>query len=304
MSASSPGAIAIRAPAKLNLGLEILGRRYDGFHEIRTVMAMLDFGDDVYITCSRDTTVHGVPGVTHDANLISRAADVFRAASAIDVRANISVTKRIPVAAGLGGASADAAATLYALNSMVDGPLSPTELSRLAAGLGSDVPFFLGAPLALGSGTGTDLAPIEPVPFDVFLIDPAITIPNKTTTLYGMLQKRDFSDGSRIDFAASLMREATVPYQQLLANAFERSLFSLCPELRTLRETLDAIDTLAVGMSGAGPVQYVIPLQDRIEETDQALRARLPSHMTIIRTRSRLAPLEIERLTSGCATER
>jgi len=303
MSAARSSPIAIRAPAKLNLGLEILGKRGDGFHEIRTIMAMLEFSDDLIVTIAPDTGVEGVPGVPGDTNLISRAVDVFRTASAIEVRANISVTKRIPMAAGLGGASANAAATLRALNSLVDEPLSRTNLAGLAAMLGSDVPFFLGSPLAVGSGTGTDLTPLEPVPFDVFLIDPAIAIPNKTTTLYGMLEKRDFSDGSRIERAVFSLKESTVPSSHLLANAFERPLFALRPELGSLRATLEGVESLAVGMSGTGPVQYVVPFQDRIQATEELLRRRLPSRVTIVRTRSRLRGLHVERRSLGRETE-
>ncbi len=303
MSARSAGPIAIRAPAKLNLGLEILGRREDGLHEIRTLMAMLDFGDDVLITSASNTTVRGVPGVARDTNLIARAVDAFATTSGIDVRAVISVTKRVPLAAGLGGASTDAAATIYALNCLTDAPVSHADLLSLAAGLGSDVPFFLGSPLALSTGTGTDLTPLDPVPFEVFLIDPGVTIPNKTRSLYASLEERDFSGGSRIDTAASLLKGSNVPCRDLLANAFDRPLFNLNPELGALRETLERIDSLAVGTSGAGPVQYVIPLQDRIEETEHNLRTFVPSHITIIRTRTRLTPLEAESLAVAGATE-
>lgn len=304
MSARNAGTIEIRAPAKLNLGLEILGKREDGLHEIRTLMAMLDFCDDVLITSALNTTVRGVTGVARDANLIARAVDAFATTSGIDVRADILVTKRIPMAAGLGGASTDAAATLYALSCLTDAPLSHADLLALAARLGSDVPFFLGSPLALSTGTGTDLTPLEPVPFEVFLVDPAVTIPNKTTTLYGRLEKRDFSDGRRINAAASLLKESNVPRRDLLGNAFDRPLLSLYPELGALRETLEGVDSLAVGTSGAGPVQYVIPLQDRVEETEQALRTRVPSHMTIIKTRTRLTPLEVDCFAGVGATQR
>jgi len=304
MSPDSHGTVAIRAPAKLNLGLEILGKRQDGLHEIRTVMTMLDLGDDMFISSASRTTVHGVPGVAHDTNLISLAINAFTSATGIDVRVDVAVTKRIPVAAGLGGASADAAGMLCALNYLTGLPLSPACLLSLAAALGSDVPFFLGSPLALSSGTGTDLITLEPVPFEVFLIDPAVTIQNKTSNLYGMLEKQDFSDGTRIQVAASSLRASIVPPGEVLPNAFERPLFGFHPQLRELRETLDTIDSLAVGMTGAGPVQYVIPLPNRVEETDQELRTRLPSHMTVIRTRSRLVPLDIESRASSGLTHR
>jgi 4-diphosphocytidyl-2-C-methyl-D-erythritol kinase len=283
--------VAITAPAKINLGLEILGKRADGYHEIRTLMAMLEFGDELVVSGAATSSVRGVPGVGADANLISRAVRIFQELLATDVNVDIAVSKRIPMAAGLGGASADAAATLLAVNALMGVPMESSDLLRIAALLGSDVPFFLGSPLALSSGTGTELRPLEPTPFDVILIVPDLTIPDKTKTLYGMLEASDFSDGNRIGRGIRSLAKREVPDRQVLANAFERPLYSLMPALKDLRQILETVDCLAVGLSGAGPAHYVVPNPARVPQTEHTLRALMPSGMQMISTRFRISGL-------------
>lgn len=291
---TSASSLTISAPAKINLGLEILGERADGFHEIRTLMAMLEFGDHLTVSIAPESTVRGVPGVDQDTNLISRAVDIYRRTSetAIDVR--VTAIKRIPMAAGLGGASADAAATLIAVNALVNVPLPAGAILRLAESLGSDVPFFLGSPLALSSGTGTDISPLVPVPMDVILIIPDLTIPNKTRVLYGMLNASDFSNGKRIECNIRSLAGRNVPVKRSLANAFERPLYTLAPDLISLRHSLDRLDSRGVGLSGAGPAHYVIPNPGSARQTEQDLRALVPLGTKVISTRARLTGLDRE----------
>lgn len=294
MTANLTRSLTIRAPAKLNLGLEILGVRDDGFHEIRTLMAMLEFGDDLLVSTAPELTVEGIPGVGHDANLISRAVVAFRVLTGADVHVDISVTKRLPIAAGLGGASTDAAAALLALNAIADVPMSNGDLHLLAAELGSDVPFFLGSPLALSSGTGTDLSPLVPVPFDVILIVPYLRIANKTATLYKLLEPVDCSDGVRIQEGIRALAMRQVPDRFMLKNAFECPLYSLAPEMLELRKVLDSVDCIAVGLSGAGPTHYVIPHAGCALRTERELRNVVSPDTCVIPTRSRLTELQVE----------
>lgn len=301
-STSIPPAI-VSAPAKINLGLEILGRRPDGFHEIRTMMAMLEFGDQLTLSTAPNSTLEGVPGVAEDSNLILRAVNAFRhaAESAIDV--NVSAIKRIPMASGLGGASADAAATILALNAMVSVSLSKRAMLRLAASLGSDVPFFLGSPLAHASGTGIELSPLAPVSMDVILIVPSLTIPNKTGTLYGMLDASDFSDGARIERSFHTLAQRRFPDRRFLANAFERPLYALSPQLVPLRRTLESLDCRGVGLSGAGPSHYVVPHPGRTRETERVVRALMPPDARIISTCVRLTGIRPEMQSSRSGRE-
>lgn len=291
MSPPPVPSLAIQAPAKINLGLEVLSKRADGYHEIRTLMTMLEFHDELVVSNASRSNVRGVSGVSSDTNLINRAVHAFQRVATVDLHVDISVTKRIATAAGLGGASADAAATLLAMNALLDVPMERHELFRIAASLGSDVPFFLGSPLALSSGTGTDLSPLAAVPFDVILVIPNLRIPNKTTTLYGMLDASDFSDGKRIEHGFQSLVRSSVPDRQALRNVFERPLYSLMPELSDLRQSLETVECHAVGLSGAGPSHYVVPYPDRVPQTEQVLRILLPSDHRVISTRSRLLGL-------------
>lgn len=282
----------ISAPAKINLGLEILGTRTDGFHEIRTLMAMLEFGDQLTLSPAPESAVHGIPGVAQETNLIRRAMTAFQEVMESATHVHVSAIKRIPMASGLGGASADAAATLLALNGLVCAPMPARAIVRLAATLGSDVPFFLGSPLASGSGTGIELSPLAPVPFDVILIVPEVTIPNKTGSLYGMLEATDFSDGTRIQHGATSLMSGEIPSRYALANTFERPLYALAPELVSLRRMLETLDSIGVGLSGAGPCHYLITQPGRTLQTKEELRALLPQGITLISTRARLSGVQ------------
>lgn len=285
--------VVVRAPAKLNLGLEILGRRDDGFHEIRTVLAMLTFGDDLRVSAGAKSRVLGVPNVDERDNLITRAIHAFAAAAGAP-GVEVSVAKRIPPAAGLGGASADAAATLIAINALAGSPLDSGQLEAIAATLGSDVPFFLGSPLALASGTGTELVPLRPVPFDVILVAPPTSIANKTATLYGLLTSADHSDGRRIARCAASLRGGQIPGPALLGNAFELPLYQLRPDLADLRSTLEGVPSRGVGLSGAGPAHYVLALPGQTAELELQLRSLLPSTTRVIVTRASLHGIRSE----------
>ena len=155
--------IHIAAPAKLNLHLRVLGPRGDGYHSIESLFVRLDLSDDVEIEPAREgiefsaTGEFDVPG--DDANLCVVAATSFYAETGLRPSVRIRLTKRIPVAAGLGGGSSDAASVLLGLNRLHGDPLDSTALALIGTGIGSDVPFFLlQTPFALGRGRGEELS--------------------------------------------------------------------------------------------------------------------------------------------------
>ncbi len=156
----------LEAPAKINLSFRILGRRADGFHAIETLMAPVSLCDTLTITragaggeiklvCDDPTLATG------DDNLVVKAARLFLREARIDAGISLDLRKRIPHGAGLGGGSSDAAATLTGLNRMFDGRFSQDELQRVAAQLGSDVPFFIGGTAAKCSGRGEIVQPVS-----------------------------------------------------------------------------------------------------------------------------------------------
>jgi 4-diphosphocytidyl-2-C-methyl-D-erythritol kinase len=156
-----PAALTLRAPAKVNLFLEVTARRPDGYHDLRTLLVAVSLFDaltfapagSIRLSCTDPTLGTGPE------NLVVRAAEVLRRHAGTDAGAAIALTKRIPVAAGLGGGSSDAAATLLGLNRLWKLRLGRDELFRLAAELGSDVPFFLRRPAAWCTGRGEVVSP-------------------------------------------------------------------------------------------------------------------------------------------------
>ena len=159
--------IRLQAPAKINLTLEVLGRRADGYHEVRTVLAAVDIADELELSEADGLalTVEPEGAVPVEDNLVLRAAALLRDAAPAGAGAAIVLHKRIPVAGGLGGGSSDAAAALLGLRRLWDLDLSDRTLAELAALLGADVPFFLRGGTALAAGRGEQLT-VLPQPFE------------------------------------------------------------------------------------------------------------------------------------------
>lgn len=156
-----------KSPCKINLLLNILGRRPDGFHELETVLQPVALCDDLALTriASGVTLTCNEVSLPADAsNLVYRAAERFFAMSSVGAGVRIHLEKRIPMAAGLGGGSGNAATTLLGLNELFGEPLDPGQLHEAAAALGSDVPFFLQKNPAIGTGRGEKIEPLPPFP--------------------------------------------------------------------------------------------------------------------------------------------
>jgi len=160
----SPETCAARSPAKVNLSLRVLGRRSDGYHEVETVFQAIDLWDSIEARESKRLALGcNLPAVpVGSSNLVLQAAAALRTRCDHEVGADLFLRKTIPMGGGLGGGSSDAAATLLLLREFWSIAISDAELTELAAGLGSDVPFFLTGGTAIGSGRGER---IEPVPF-------------------------------------------------------------------------------------------------------------------------------------------
>jgi 4-diphosphocytidyl-2-C-methyl-D-erythritol kinase len=153
------------APAKLNLFLHILGRRPDGYHELQTCFQFVDLCDDITIKVRADGAIRrgaGAEGVAPQADLCVRAAEALKAAAGCALGADIDVVKRIPMGAGLGGGSSDAATCLVALNKLWDINATTAELAALGLKLGADVPVFVHGRVAWGEGVGERLTPLYP----------------------------------------------------------------------------------------------------------------------------------------------
>lgn len=255
-----------RAPAKINLGLEILGKRPDGYHEVRTVLAAISLHDTlVFEPAHGDADVITMEPasqlVPNDANLVTRALSAMRSAGAAIPPQRVSIMKRIPTAAGLGGASSDAAAVVRALAHELGS--AGIDALALAAEAGIDVPFFLDGPTALAVGRGEVLTPLPAAdPAWVVLAVPEIAIADKTRTMYGAIDRSWWSSGSHVEAIAE--RLPAVPTRAPF-NVFDRALLRLFPDLERWRQRLTEAGFPFVAVTGAGPAHYTF-----LADEDQA----------------------------------
>ena len=157
------GSVAFPAPAKLNLFLHVTGRRADGYHEIQTLFQLIDLCDEIHIQPNQSgevVRVFGDYGVSAEQDLAVRAARLLQRVTGVGAGAGIGVNKRIPLGAGLGGGSSDAATVLLALNHLWKTDLDVDELARLGTTLGADVPVFVRGHSAMAGGIGDELQPV------------------------------------------------------------------------------------------------------------------------------------------------
>lgn len=269
------------SPAKINIGLEILGKREDGYHEIRTVMQAISLADQVSVSASASISLTSDDrSLEYDGNLALKAARLWKDRLDPAHRGlSVSLQKSIPVAAGLGGASSNAATVLLLAESLFKAGIAPGAIFDAAASLGSDVPFFLGSTAALASGRGEQLTPLPALAQARFvLVTPNVEIPRKTVTMYGQLRPEDFSDGTATEELAVRMASGNGPEPSHLRNAFERPLLHFLPELERIPTIMRSFAGQRVGLSGAGPTWYaVVDSLDEANRLAASLRERLPS---------------------------
>jgi 4-diphosphocytidyl-2-C-methyl-D-erythritol kinase len=263
------------APAKINWTLEVLGRREDGYHEVRSVMQAIDLCDEVFAERSKQPIFE-----TADGKSLAEDDLTVRAAKALEERvgralpARIRVEKRIPVASGLGGGSSDAAAVLRLLNRLYELRLTDAELSEVAAGVGSDVPFFIYGGTALVEGRGERVSPLRDAreTWLVLLVPPHAPA-DKTAAMYASLMEGDFSDGSAAESAVGAMQAGGMVDDWLMSNAFERAALQRFNGLGEYRYALLSAGARTVYLAGSGPGLFAVA-NVRTEAADIAKSVR------------------------------
>jgi len=267
------------APAKLNVRLKITGRRPDGYHNLVSIMAPVSLYDRIELQiASRNQITISCEGFSAPAdkeNLACRAAQAFFAHTGIDHGLSIKLTKNIPVAAGLGGGSSDAACVLKALNQIWSCPLSARELADLALGLGADVPFFLTGKPCIVRGIGEILEPIDKWPALWYII---VTPPIRVSTawVYGNLNWSPLESKGQLELTrdeyqfiiTNLKRNAFV-IARILDNDLERVTASHFPVIEDIKGTLMDSGANGVLMSGSGPSVFGV-----FESKDRARQAK------------------------------
>lgn len=270
---SWPDRVRVATPAKVNLGLEVIARRPDGYHEIVSVLQSVSLFDLFEWTATRRPFNYlGFDDIAPEQDLVARA--LAHARDAEQWTGTLSARKGIPAAAGLGGGSSDAALALRISLPNATGE----ELLDRAARLGSDVSFFLSSGTALASGTGSTLAPLATPRLWFVLVTPPLAIAGKTQALYRGLDARDFTDGAVVRGIADRLGRGTGP-GDIIPNAFTNRLMSF-PVVRYAYDRLLLAGSSVVSISGAGPTVYAV-----LESYHDASRvaARLPLDVGAIR---------------------
>ncbi len=251
------------APAKVNLALVVGSRRPDGKHEVATALQRVDLADSLSLEPGAGLRVDGF----EDDTLVEGALGELAAAAGVAPNWHVRIDKRIPVAAGLGGGSSDAAAALRLANDSLPEPLPPALLSRLAARVGADVPFFLAPGPQLGTGDGTALEPLElPLGYHVVLLLPEGASKGSTAAVYEAFDRRMGERCFDVRKAELLTALEAVRHPRDLASLPPNDLAS-----SPLAGELAALGAFRADVSGAGPAVY--GLFEREEEAVAAASA-------------------------------
>jgi 4-diphosphocytidyl-2-C-methyl-D-erythritol kinase len=274
----------LRAPAKINLTLEVLGRRSDGYHGVRSLMVPLALADEVAIEPSRrfifECSDHDLEG---DDNLVVRALHALGELPAV----HVVLHKRIPVQAGLGGGSSDAAAILRAAMHGAFGDVGVRDWLGIARDLGSDVPFFLAGTAALVEGTGERITPAGALPpWQALIVKPPVAV--STAAAYEALDaqprpQRPRNDSVSIASLEALQRGDFERAESLLQNDFQDSIGAQSAEIAFAFDALRAAGARNTLLAGSGSCVFtIVPTQAAIDSLRQ--RLALPAEYEIFPT--------------------
>lgn len=254
--------IGINAYAKINIGLDVLCRRSDGYHDVRMIMQSLTLHDHLIIKTSERpgiTIRANSPYVPNDKrNLVYKAAAIFMDANSIKNGLQISLNKKIPVSAGLAGGSSDAAATLKGLNKLFHCDMTDTELMKLGVQIGADVPYCIMLGTALSEGIGEKLTALPPIPdCYILLVKPDISV--STKYVYENLQLTDST--AHPDIAAMLDALTAGDLDTLarsMGNLLESVTIPMHPVIDDIKKDMTSLGAIASLMSGSGPTVFGI----------------------------------------------
>lgn len=252
--------ITLKAYAKINLALDVIGKRANGYHDVRMVMQTVRLYDKVTIKKTNNseitikTNLHYLP--TNENNIVYTAAKLFKETYQIPDGLYINLEKRIPVAAGLAGGSSDAASTLWGLNLLFDIKASLSELMKLGVKLGADVPYCLLRGTALSEGIGEILTPLPPAhDFHCLIVKPSVSV--STKYVYENLDSSNQLNHPDVDGMVLAIREDDiVGITNRLGNILENVTLKVHPEIAGIKEQMLSAGALNALMSGSGPTVF------------------------------------------------
>lgn len=249
--------ITLLSPAKINLTLEVIRKRQDGYHDIRSIVQPINLFDEVRIEVEKGDGITlesiGIEIPRGKENLARRAAEVFLKECGISLKIRIFIKKRIPVGAGLGGGSGNAAAVLVGINRITN-KFSEDDLIRFSSKIGADVPLFIHCRSSIIEGIGDKVTLISSFPlFYYVLLNPGFEV--STKRIYELWDEAFKEEGlirDGIEHKISLFRRGEFP----LINDLEKLAIAIYPEIKNLREKLISMDVEAVSMTGSGPTVF------------------------------------------------
>lgn len=282
--------IEVPAPAKVNLVLEVLNKRNDGYHEVRSLIQAINFCDLLHFETAYELSFEcNINNLQTQDNLVIKAAVLLRNTYGCKRGAKIQLEKKIPSGAGLGGGSSDAAIALLALNKLWNLHIKLTDLLQLGAQLGSDVPFFLHRGMALVKGRGEQVIPLPsvPIPWFVVLLPALPEIPGKTKKLYARLNEKHFTHGQ---YTSEVMQSWSIDYHidpGKLFNVFDAFAFDVFPELEDYWLKFKEAGADNIHLAGSGPSLFA-PFVDQIQAGN--VKRRLTDMGLISHVVSAIAP--------------
>ncbi len=268
------GTINLLSPAKINLTLEILGVRANGYHELRSIMQPIDFFDEVRLDVEDGEGVSiessGIEIPLDSENLAWKAAEKYLGESGLSLSVKIHIKKRIPPGSGLGGGSGNAAAVLVGLNKLTNA-LTEEKLLNIASTIGADVPFFIRSQTCVAEGIGEKITLLRDFPIFYYLVlCPKLQV--STQEIYkkwdklhtSQDQKSLMAKGPDIQETVSMFRDSTTPP---LRNDLEEAAISLYPEIGSYKKILSSMGAESVLMTGSGSAVYAL-FKDEDEAVD------------------------------------
>lgn len=265
--------IKIEAPAKINLTLEVLARREDGYHDISSILQTISLCDTLSFKQADEIKITGdAPGWQASKSLVSKAAALIKEATGCPKGAAINVVKRIPLLSGLGGDSSDAAATLKGLNKLWELHLTPWRLAEIGSELGSDVPYFVLGGTAEVGGRGDALTLLPPLPrMWVVLVEPPLERETgKTGQMYKTLGAELFTDGHFTEEVREVINRQCRPQSSILHNAFESVADESFLGLEQCRWQFLEAGAYDIHLAGSGPTLFSLFKEKR--EAEEILR--------------------------------
>lgn len=272
--------LVLSSNTKINIGLKVINKRSDGLHDIVTIFQEIDFGDKIQfkkvkIGCNIKSNVDWIP--LDDSNLCYKAHDVLSKKLNRDLGVEIYIEKKVPVGSGIGGGSANAAATLLGINSLYNLGLDNKQLEIIGSHIGADVPFFIRGGAQVGEETGYKLTPIsEKLDAAILLVLPSVSISTKWA--YDQIKYKLNSQNSIPNFA-HLMRNDFLSFK-FFENDFEKIVIPAYPEIGSIKHRLLESGANFASLSGSGST--VFGIFDNNACANKAKSYFLNSHLTIL----------------------